>query len=139
MDCLAGSSPLIALLPIASFAIAAGGLAVRFLLPTGPAKQHLIAAVLVFLVVGSLFVWLQDRACTAEAKQLSGRVIETLRNEKRTYEEIASLVRHPEYSKLTRALDQLWREKRIGMEAISVQDRDSGKTYLVTVYYVRTF
>jgi len=55
---IATDSPLV-YLPIASFALAAGGLAIRFFFPSGPAKQHLIAAVFIFLILTCGVLWQQ--------------------------------------------------------------------------------
>jgi len=123
-------------LPIASFALAAAGLAVRFFLPSGPAKQTLIAAVLIFLVLNSGLQWQREYARTRKIRASAAEIIKVVGNEKRTLEDIMSRVRKPEYSLVVAAIDLLHEEERLGSEAVTIIDKADTR-FLIRLYYVR--
>jgi hypothetical protein len=139
MDCALAENSLLTYLPVASFAIAAGGLAIRFFVPTGPASQHLMAAVFVFILAASGVVWRQERECRKQIAEVATEIVRLLGNDKRTYEEIAAGLRNQVYYKTNAALDQLAHENRVGIEVLTIWDRDTNKKYQITLYYVRTF
>ncbi len=139
MECTLGETSLLTYIPVASFALAAGGLFVRFFFPTGPARQTLIAAVFVFLMVASGLVWRQEQDCKKQIGEIAVEIVRLLGNEKHTYEEIVAGLRNQTYYKTNAALDLLLREKRIGTEVPTIADRDSNRTYQITLFYVRTF
>lgn len=132
-------SSLLGYLPVASFAIAAGGLGIRFLLPTGPARQHLIAAALIFLLLASALVWRQEHACRRQISEVATDIVHLLGNNKRTYDEIVGGLRNQVFYKTNAALDLLIRQERVGTEVVAIVDRDTAKTYQITLFYVRTF
>jgi hypothetical protein len=139
MECALAESSLLTYLPVASFALAAAGLGVRVFVPTGPARQTLLAAVLVFLVLASGLIWRQEQNCKEQIGELATDIIRLLGNEKRTYEQIVAGLRNQTYYKTNAALDLLLREKRIGTESPTIVDQDSRKNYQITLFYVRTF
>lgn len=125
-------------LPLASFALAAGGLIVRFFVPSGPAKQTLIAAVLIFLLLASGLLWRKDWELRQQVNKVAEEIVQTIGNEKRTYEEILDGLRQPDYQVMRRAIDLLIREKRIGSEEITITSI-SEKQFRIRLYFVRTF
>ncbi len=139
MECMASVASFLVYLPVASFALAAGGLCVRLFVPAGPARQTLVAAVLIFLVLSSGLVWRQDQECKRQIVEIAENIVRILGNEKRTYEQIAAGLRNQSYYTTNAAIDLLLREKRIGIEVPTIIDRDSEKSYQITLFYVRTF
>ena len=136
---------LIPLLPVASFAIAAGGLAVRLFWPDGPAKRQLIVASFIFVVLASGLMWRQQREEEREAREEESQVRKTaddivrvIGSEKRTYEEILSGLRKPDYRIANEAIDLLVAEKDIGSELRTVAHK-SGPSFLIRLYYKRAF
>lgn len=125
-------------LPVASFAIAAGGLAVRFFAPSGPAKQTLIAAVLLFLLVTSGLLWRQDWEEKGQVQKAAAEIVGIIGNEKRTYEEIVAGLRQPNYQVANRAIDLLIDENRLGSENATIIDK-ADKVFHIRLYYVRSF
>jgi hypothetical protein len=126
------------LLPLASFAIAAGGLAVRFWWPAGPAKQILIAASFVFLLLASGFLWAQQRGQERQVRDTADEIVRFMGNEKRTYDEILMGLRRPNDRIVNLAVDFLIGEKRLGSEPTTIVDK-SDNTFLIRRYFVRTF
>jgi len=129
---------LLSYLPVASFALAAGGLAVRFFAPSGPAKQTLIAAVLIFLLVTSGLLWRQDWEEKRQVREAADEIIRIVGNEKRTYEDILAGLRQPNYQVANGAIDLLVDEKRLGSEDATIIDK-TDKPFRVRLYYVRSF
>jgi hypothetical protein len=129
---------LLSLLPVASFAIAAGALAVRLFVPSGPAKQTLITAALIFLLLTSGLLWQQQREETRRIRVAADEIVTVIGNEKRTYDEILSGLRLPSYRIANAALDLLVGEKRVGSEAASIIDK-SNNSFRIRLYFVRTF
>jgi hypothetical protein len=125
-------------LPIASFALAASGLAVRFFMPSGPAKETLIGAVLIFLILGSGALWQSDRNRMRQVREIADEIVKVVGNEKRTYEEIIGGLRQPTYQLTNTAIDLLISENRLGSEAVTITDR-ADKEYRIRLYFVRTF
>lgn len=138
MDCLASGVSLFTYLPIASFAIALAGLLVRFLIPGGPARQTALAAALLFLVLVSAVTWQQDNRCREQVEQTADDVVRILGNQKLTYEQIVANTRNPTYFMINAGIDLLLRQKRVGTELATFTDRDSGKAYQITLFFVRT-
>lgn len=138
MDCLASEPSILAYLPVASFAIALGGLLVRFFIPVGPARQTAIVAALLFLMLASAVVWRQDHQCKQQIEQVADDVVRILGNRKLTYEQIVANIRNPTYLKINAGIDLLIQQERIGTELATVTDRDTGNAYQVTLFYVRT-
>ncbi len=125
-------------LPVASFALAAGGLAVRFFVPSGTAKQTLIAAILIFLLLTTGFLWRKDWELKQQISKVSEQIVQAIGNEKLTYEEILDNLRQPDHQVTSRSIDLLIREKRIGSEETTVVD-NKHKKFRIRLYYVRTF
>ena len=125
-------------LPVASFALAAGGLAVRFFAPSGPAKQTLIAAVFLFILVASGLLWQQDWEEKRQVQRAAIEIISIVGNEKRTYEEIVAGLRQPNYQVANRAIDLLIDENRLGSEEATIIDK-TDRVFRVRLYYVRSF
>jgi hypothetical protein len=130
--------PLESYLPIASFALAAGGLAVRLFLPSGPAKQTLIAAIMVFLLLASGLLWRKNWEAKQQVREVADEIIGVIGNEKRTYEEILSGLRKPNYQVASAAIDFLIEEKRLGSEDATIVDK-SDEQFRVRLYFVRSF
>lgn len=130
--------PIDTYLPLASFALAAGGLVVRFFVPSGPAKQTLIAAVLIFLFLASGLSWRKNWELRKQVRKVAEEIVQTIGNEKRTYEEILDKLLQPDYQVMRRASDLLIREKRIGSEEITITS-NSEKQFHIRLYFVRTF
>jgi len=126
------------LLPAASFAIAAGGLAVRLFWPSGPAKQTLIAASFIFLLLASGLLWRHQLQEERRARETGEDIVTIIGNEKRTYDEILSGLRQPDYRIANAAIDLLIGEKRIGSDGATCTDK-SHNTFRVRLYFVRTF
>jgi len=124
-------------LPIASFALAAGGLAVRFLVPSGPAKQTLIAAVLIFLVLGSGLTWQRDYARTRRVRAVAAEIIRVVGNEKRTVDDIMGRLRKPEYSLVVAAIDLLHEDALLGSDTVTIIDKADNR-FPIRLYYVRS-
>jgi len=129
----------LSLIPIGSFAIAAGGLAVRFFWPSGPAKQHLIAASFVFLLLMSVGLWWQQRNEENLVRKTADEVVMIVGNGKRTYEEIVTALRQPDYRIANAAIELLVRQQRVGSEGATVIDKDDERRFFVRLYFVRTF
>ena len=127
-----------AYLPVASFALAAGGLVVRFFVPSERAKQTLIAAVLIFLLLATGLLWRKDWELRQQVREVAEEIVQTVGNEKRTYEEILDDLRQPNYQVTSLAIDLLIREKRIGSEETMIVDK-ADKQFRVRLYYVRSF
>ena len=125
--------------PIASFAIAAGGLAVRMLWPDGTAKKHLIAACLFFLLVASGALWWQQHDDEVRVRRAADELVAIMGNETRTYDEIVSGLRLPDYRVVNAAIELLIREQRIGSEGATIIDKSDDRPRLVRLYFVRTF
>ena len=138
MHCLATESSIVAYLPVASFAIALGGLLVRLFIPAGPARQILVVAALLFLVLASAVIWNEDHRCRQQIEQVADDVVRILGNQKLTYEQIVANIRNPIYFKTNAALDLLIQQKRIGTELATLTDRDTGGVYQISLFYVRT-
>jgi len=124
-------------LPVASFALAAGGLAVRFFVPSGPAKQTLIAAVLIFLVLSSGLMWQRDYARTRRVRAVASEIIRVLGNEKRTVDDIMGRLRKPEYALVVAAIDLLHEDERLGSDAVTIIDKADTR-FPIRLYYVRS-
>ena len=128
---------LISLVSVASFAIAAGGLAVRFFWPAGPAKQQLIAASFIFLLlVSGLLLWQQQKE-KVEIRRTADDIVKVMGNGKCTYEDILSKLLHPNYQIANEAIDLLIDEKDIGSETFPIVE--SGESHLIRLYYVRAY
>ena len=76
-------------LPIAGFAIAAGGLLVRLFAPAGPARETLIVASLIFLLLGAAFTWQKNRVKNQLVKDTASQIIQIIGNDKKTYDSTA--------------------------------------------------
>jgi hypothetical protein len=139
VDCLATGPSLFTYLPIASFAIALAGLLVRFFVPVGPARQTAVVATLLFMVLASAVIWQQDHKCKEQIEQTADDIVRILGNQKLTYEQIVANTRNPTYLTTNAGIDLLLRQKRIGTELATLTDRDSGKAYQITLFFVRTF
>lgn len=129
----------LSLIPIGSFAIAAGGLAVRFFWPSGPAKQQLIAALFIFLLLMSAGLWWQQRKEENLIREAADEIVEIIGNEKRTYEEILSGLRLPNYEVANAAIELLLHQERIGSQSATVVDKSDARSFLIRLYFVRTF
>jgi hypothetical protein len=128
---------LISLLSVASFAIAAGGLAVRFFWPAGPAKQHLTAASFIFLLLVSVsLVWQQGKE-EAEVRRTADDIVKAMGSEKCTFEDILPRLQQPNYQIAKEAIDLLVDEKDIGFETLSSEE--SGEPHQIRLYHVRAF
>lgn len=127
------------LLPIASFSIAAGGLIIRLFWPEGPAKKHLIAACLIFLLATSGALWWQQRNEEAEIRRAANDIVALMGNETHTYDEIVLGLRNPDYRVFNAALELLIREQRIGSEGATITDKRDDRSRRVRLYFVRTF
>lgn len=138
MDCVTSDTQILAYLPVASFALALGGLLVRFFVPAGPARQTAVAAVLIFLLLASALVWRRDQLCKQQIEQAAEEILRILGNQKLTYEQIILNTRNPTYFKLNAAIDVLFYQRRIGTEVVAVTDRDRGATYQISLFFVRT-
>jgi hypothetical protein len=123
-------------LPVASFSLAAGGLAVRFFLPTGPAKQTLIAAVLIFLLISSGILWWENYENNTRIQQFAKEIVQVIGNDKLTYKDIVGGTRQPDYRLINAAIELLLKEKRIGSGPLLVTDKQN-KMHGLWVYYVR--
>jgi hypothetical protein len=73
---------LLSYLPIASFALAAGGLAIRLFFPSGTATQTLIIAVLIFLVLTCGLLWQQDSAHRKQVRRAADEIVKVIGNDK---------------------------------------------------------
>jgi|ERR1017187_7793402 hypothetical protein len=129
----------LSLIPIASFSIAAGGLVVRLFWPDGPAKKHLIAACLVFLLATSGALLWQQRDDEAKVRRAADDIVAIMGNETHTYDEIVLGLRLPDYRVVNAALELLIREQRIGSEGATITDKRDDRSRLVRLYFVRTF
>ena len=129
--------PFASYLPIASFALAAGGLAVRFLWPHGPAKQVLIAAVFIFLVLSSGLIWQRDHARTRQVHMVAAEIIRVVGNEMRTVDDIMGRLRKPEYSLVVAAIDLLHEDERLGSDTATIIDKADNQ-FTIRLYYVRS-
>jgi hypothetical protein len=138
VECLVGETSVLAYLPVASFAIALGGLLVRFFVPAGPARQTAVAAVLIFLLLASALVWRQNQDCKRQIEQAADDIVRILGNQKLTYEEIVVNTRNPTYFKLNAGIDLLIQQRRVGTELVAVTERGTGRTYQITLFFVRT-
>ncbi len=127
------------LLPIASFSIAAGGLIIRLFWPEGPAKKHLIAACLIFLLATSGALWWQQRDEEARIRRVANDIVAIMGNETHTYDEIVLGLRDPDYRVVNAALDLLIGEQRIGSEGATINDKKDDRSRRVRLYFVRTF
>jgi hypothetical protein len=130
--------PLLSYLPIASFALAASGLAIRFFFPSGPAKQQLIAAVLFFLVLTCGVLWQQDSEQRKKVRRAADEIVKVIGNDKLTYEEIIGSLRQPNYQVVNTALTLLIDEQRIGSEATTIIDKPP-RPLRLRMYFVRSF
>lgn len=139
MVCMGGETSLLTYLPVASFSLAAGGLGVRFVYPAGPARQSLLAAVLIFIVVASGLVWYESRECKKRISEVAEDVLHILGNEKRTYEQIVLGLglRNQNYYQTNASLDLLLHEKRIRTEVPTIVEKETNKTYPITFFSVR--
>jgi hypothetical protein len=129
---------LLSYLPVASFALAASGLAIRFFFPSGSAKQTLIAAVLIFLFLTCGLLWQQDSAQRKQVRRAADEIVKVIGNDKRTYEEIVGSLRQPSYQVVTTALTLLIDEQRIGSEDTTIIDKPP-RPLRLRVYFVRSF
>ena len=132
------STDLLRYLPIASFSLAAGGLAIRFFFPSGPAKQALIAAVLFFLALTCGVLWQQDCEQRKQVRRAADEIVKVIGNDKQTYEEIIGSLRQPNYQVVNIALTLLLDEQRIGSEDTTIIDKPS-RPIRFRVYFVRSF
>jgi hypothetical protein len=130
--------PLLSYLPLASVAIAAGGLAVRFFWPSGPAKQTLIAACFIFLLLMSGLLWQQQCVQQRQMRRVANEIVTVIGNDKRTYDDILFGLRRPNYALANAAIDLLVDEERIGSEGTIIVDK-SDRAFQVRLYFVRTF
>ena len=124
-------------LPIASFALAAGGLAVRIFVPSSPAKQTLLVAVLIFLVLSSGLQWHREWSRTQQVRAVAEEIIKVVGNEKRTYEDVSARLRKPDYQLITAAMDLLIAEERLGSEPATIIDK-ADKPFRARLYFVRS-
>ncbi len=131
-------SPL-SLIPMASFAIAAGGLVVRLFWPDGPAKKHLIAACLLFLLVMAGALWWQQWDAEVKVREAADEIVANMGNATPTYDEILSGLRQPDYRVVNAAIELLIREKRIGSQPATIIDKKDDHPIVVRLYFVRTF
>jgi hypothetical protein len=129
---------LLSYLPIASFALASAGVVVKFFPPSVPAKQHLITAILIFLMLTCGVLWQQDHEHEKEVRRAANDIIEIIGNDKRTYDEIIGSLRQPDYQVDNDALTLLIDENRIGSEDDTIADKPPSPLR-VRRYYVRTF
>jgi hypothetical protein len=129
---------LLSYLPIASFSLAAGGLAIQFFFPSRPAKQTLIAAVLIFLVLTCGVLWQQDFEQRRQVRRVAADITKVIGNDKLTYDEIIGSLRQPDYRVVDDALNLLIDEQRVGSEPIIIEDK-SPRGVRVRVYFVRSF
>ena len=130
--------PIEAYLPLASFALAAGGLVVRFFAPSGTAQQTFIAAILIFLLLATGLLWRKDSELRQQVNEVAEEIVEAIGNEKLTYEEILDSLRQPDYQVTMRSIDLLIRKKRIGSEETTVVGK-ANKHFRIRLYFVRTF
>lgn len=135
---MSASIPLLSYLPIASFALAAGGLAIRFFFPSGPAKQTLIAAVFIFLVLTCGVLWQQDFEQRKQVRRVAVEITNVIGNDKRTYEEIVGSLRQPDSRVVDDALTLLIDEQRVGSDDITITDKPP-RPLRVRMYFVRSF
>ncbi len=126
-------------IPIASFAIAAGGLAVRFFWPSGPARLTLIAALFIFLLLMSGGLWWQQWEEERRVRRAADEIVAIIGNEKRSYEEILSGLRLPNYRVANAAIELLIHQERIGSQGATIVDKKDEKPFLIRLYFVRTF
>jgi hypothetical protein len=129
-------SPFGMYLPIASFALAVGGLAVRFSVRSGPAKQ-LIIAVLSFLALSSAFQWHQDWLRTRQVRATGNEIIGVVGNDKLTYEDIIAKLRLPDSRLVSAAIELLISEERLGSEAVTILDK-ADRLFRLRLYFVRS-
>lgn len=127
------------LIPLASFSIAAGGLAVRLFWPEGTAKKHLIVACLVFLLLTSASLWWRQFDEQVRIRKAAGEIMAVMGNETRTYEEILLGLRQPEYRIVNAAIGLLHREQRIGSDTVPIIDKNDDRHRLVRLYFARAF
>ena len=126
------------LLSIASFALATAGIVVRFFFPAGPAKQTLLAALLIFIMLASGTLLRESWEVDRQIRTAADDMVRIIGNEKRTLEDILVGLRQPNYNTASAALDLLIEEERVGSEAIMVADDSEGEIR-VRLYFVRTF
>jgi len=124
-------------LPIASFALAAGGLAVRLWWRDESARQALIVTIFIFLVVSSVLIWQRDYARTRQIRAVAAEIIRVVGNEKRTVDEIMGRLRKPEYSLVVAAIDLLHEEERLGSDTTTIIDKADNQ-FTIRRYYVRS-
>jgi hypothetical protein len=124
---------LLSYLPIASFALACGGLLKSFF-PSIPPKKHLITAIFTFLVLTSGVLWQQEYEHERQVRRAADEIVQVIGNDKRTYDEIIGSLRQPDYQIANDALTLLIDEGRIGSE-----DETPPTPVRVRLYYVRTF
>jgi hypothetical protein len=106
--------------------------------PSGPAKQTLIAAAFIFLLLTSGVLWQQQREEQRRVQAAAEEIITIIGNEKRTYEDILAGIRSPSHRIADAALDLLIADQRVGSEATAIVDT-ADRSFSIRLYFVRAF
>ena len=126
-----------AYLPLASFALAAGALAVRLIWRGGRARETLIAACLIFILLASGLHWRRTMEIRQHTRKVAEEIVKVIGNEKKTYEDILYGLRQPDSQVTMRALDLLIAQERVGSEPKTLIDK-ADNDFHIRLYFVRT-
>jgi hypothetical protein len=125
-------------LPLASFAIALAGVLVRLSPFSQSAKAHILSACLVFLLLSSGLIWFEQNREQRQILKTAVEIRSVIGNDKKTYDEISSSLRRPNYIVAERAVEKLLSEGWIRSELVEVSDK-TAVAHRVRLYFVIRF
>ena len=125
-------------LPVASFALAAGALAVRFFVAAGTPKQVLITSALIFILLTSAILWRKEWQVKRQIRDVGAEVVAYIGNDKRSYDDVLVALRHRDSQIVTAALDYMVDHERVG-STHEIVTGPSGGSFRVRLYHVRSF
>lgn len=115
------------LLSVASFSLALAGLLVRFIVPTPTAREHLASAALVFMVLALGLTTFHSARRAHDITQLGERIVVTLGNSEKTFDQVLAEVGYPELRLLSAAFESLAASGRLEtrLETVRLTQRQS--------------
>ncbi len=123
-------------LSIANFSLALAGLVVLSFISKPSAKKHLLAATLLFAVVALGINALYSARYAHEVRNLGGRIIDTLGNGEKTFDQVLIDLNNPDSKMCARAFALLDAEGRLDnrLEMVSLARQ---QTVLVRLWWAK--